>query len=60
MGGKMAKTNQELAKRESFILLCKEAGCEATSRQVSKLRNKHGKVWQYLQAGKGRVKDASV
>jgi len=56
----MTKTNQEMAKRESFVLLCKEAGCEATSRQVSKLRNKHGRVWRFLQMEEGRKKDAKV
>jgi hypothetical protein len=52
----MKQTNCELAKRESFITICKEAGYKATPRQVSKLRNKHGKVWQYLQAGKEKKK----
>lgn len=56
----MEKTNCELAKRESFIAVCKEAGCEVTPRQVSKLRNKHGMVWRYLQTKKGGMKNALV
>lgn len=56
----MEQTNCELAKRESFITVCIEAGCEATPRQVSKLRNKHGKVWRFLQMKKDGVRDAQI
>lgn len=46
----MAKyTNTQMSKRESFITVCEEAKIKPTPRQVSKLRNKYGALWNYLQ-----------
>lgn len=45
----MRKTNREVAAGERFQSLCREAGVEATSRQVSKWRNKKGSLFKWLE-----------
>lgn len=45
----MKYTNAQMSKRGSFIKACEEAKIRCTSRQVSKLRNHHGALWNYLQ-----------